>query len=104
MSKILLINPTIVTSDREAVGTVLISDGIITEIIYKESGDYELQVKKISETLQDGEIYDLSGKHLIAGGIDAHVHFREPGLTHKADMETESKAAAAGGAARWAKG
>ena len=97
MSKILLINPTIVTSDREAVGTVLISDGIITEIIYKESGDYELQVKKISETLQDGEIYDLAGKHLIAGGIDAHVHFREPGLTHKADMETESKAAAAGG-------
>lgn len=97
MSKILLINPTIVTSDREAVGTVLISDGIITEIIYKESGDYELQVKKISETLQDGEIYDLTGKHLIAGGIDAHVHFREPGLTHKADMETESKAAAAGG-------
>lgn len=97
MSKILLINPTIVTSDREAVGTVLISDGIITEIIYKESGDYELQVKKISETLQDGEIYDLAGKHLIAGGIDAHVHFREPGLTHKADIETESKAAAAGG-------
>ena len=33
----------------------------------------------------------------MAGGIDAHVHFREPGLTHKADMATESKAAAAGG-------
>ena len=33
----------------------------------------------------------------MAGGIDAHVHFREPGLTHKADMETESRAAAAGG-------
>lgn len=97
MSKILLINPTIVTSDREAVGAVLVSDGIITDIIYKESGDYELQVKKIYDEHPDAETYDLSGKHLIAGGIDAHVHFREPGLTHKADMETESKAAAAGG-------
>ena len=33
----------------------------------------------------------------MAGGIDAHVHFRDPGLTHKADMATESRAAAAGG-------
>jgi dihydroorotase len=45
----------------------------------------------------DAEVWNLEGKHLIAGGIDAHVHFREPGLTHKADMLTESKAAVAGG-------
>ena len=43
------------------------------------------------------EVMELEGKCVMAGGIDAHVHFREPGLTHKADMETESRAAAAGG-------
>lgn len=40
---------------------------------------------------------DLEGKLIFAGGIDAHVHFREPGLTHKADIGSESLAAAAGG-------
>ena len=45
----------------------------------------------------DAQVQDLTGKHVIAGGIDAHVHFRDPGLTHKADMATESRAAAAGG-------
>ena len=40
---------------------------------------------------------DLNGKLVFAGGIDAHVHFREPGLTHKADIGTESLAAVKGG-------
>ncbi|MBQ6577343.1 MAG: amidohydrolase family protein, partial [Bacteroidales bacterium] len=40
---------------------------------------------------------DLGGRILMAGGIDAHVHFREPGLTHKADFFTESRAALLGG-------
>ena len=53
---------------------------------------------KAAEALKAGaEVVNLSGKHLMAGGIDAHVHFREPGLTHKADMATESLAAAYGG-------
>ena len=42
-------------------------------------------------------ITDAAGKWLLPGFIDDHVHFRDPGLTHKADMETESMAAAAGG-------
>ena len=42
-------------------------------------------------------IIDAAGKWLLPGVIDDHVHFRDPGLTHKADMYTESLAAAAGG-------
>mgnify|MGYP002783744909 CR=1 FL=1 len=42
-------------------------------------------------------VIDGTGKHLFPGIIDAQVHFREPGLTHKGDLYTESKAAVAGG-------
>lgn len=43
------------------------------------------------------EVIDAQGMMLLPGAIDVHVHFREPGLTHKADIETESRAAIAGG-------
>lgn len=43
------------------------------------------------------ETIDASGCYLLPGAIDEHVHFRDPGLTHKADITTESHAAAAGG-------
>ena len=43
------------------------------------------------------EVIDLEGKVLMAGGIDTHVHFREPGMTHKADIGSESEAALLGG-------
>ena len=43
------------------------------------------------------EIYDASGKHILSGIIDAHVHFRDPGLTEKEDFQTGSEAAAFGG-------
>ncbi|MEL6522741.1 MAG: allantoinase AllB [Pseudomonadota bacterium] len=43
------------------------------------------------------EIVDVAGLHLIPGAIDVHVHFREPGYTHKEDWETGSQAAAMGG-------
>ena len=43
------------------------------------------------------EVYDARGKWLIPGCIDDQVHFREPGLTHKADIASESRAAVAGG-------
>ena len=43
------------------------------------------------------EVIDLQGKILMAGGIDAHVHFRDPGLTRKADIASESRAALLGG-------
>ena len=88
-------NATIITSRKEAVGSILIEDGKITDIIYKEDEGYIPAVLNILK--RDPEVMELEGKCVMAGGIDAHVHFREPGLTHKADMETESKAAAAGG-------
>lgn len=92
---LLLENATIVTSEKEAKGSVLIKDGLIAEVLYCEDEDYGFRLFKIKQT--GPEVRDLTGRHLIAGGIDAHVHFREPGLTHKADMATESMAAVSGG-------
>lgn len=58
-------------------------------------------IKKISEQIDDfpqnTNIIDAKGKFLIPGIIDDQVHFREPGLTHKANIATESRAAVAGG-------
>ena len=88
-------NATIITAEKEAVGSILIKDGKIDTIIYKEEDTYIYKVMQILKTKP--EVLELEGKCVMAGGIDAHVHFREPGLTHKADMETESRAAAAGG-------
>ena len=95
MKSILLYNATIVTSEKEAVGSVLIKDGKIAKVIYKEDAAYDYHIYNIRK--EEPEVRNLEGKWLMAGGIDAHVHFREPGLTHKADMETESMAAVAGG-------
>ena len=95
MKPLLLHNATIVTSGKEAAGSVLINDGKIVKVVYKEEEAYDYHIYNIRK--EDPEVWDLEGKWLMAGGIDAHVHFREPGLTHKADMETESMAAVAGG-------
>ena len=57
-------------------------------------------IAKISETIPEenlDKIIDAKGKFLLPGVIDDQVHFREPGLTHKGDIESESKAAIAGG-------
>lgn len=92
---ILLEGGTIVTADKEGKGAVLIEGKYITDVFYCEEEDYGF---KVAKALKAGaEVVNLSDKHLMAGGIDAHVHFREPGLTHKADMATESLAAAYGG-------
>ena len=50
-----------------------------------------------SEVRQNSDHLDATGQLLFPGVIDEHVHFREPGLTHKADIESESRAAIAGG-------
>ena len=93
----ILHNATIVTADKEAVGTVVIEDNLIKEVLFSDSEDYEFRTARLLMNNPKAEVMELSGKWMMAGGIDAHVHFREPGLTHKADMETESRAAAAGG-------
>ena len=92
---ILLDKATIVTSEKEAVGTIVIEGDKILDVLYSDAEDYTYNIYKY--TKNGAETVDLAGKHIMAGGVDAHVHFREPGLTHKADMATESLAALAGG-------
>lgn len=92
---ILLENVTIVTSEREETGSIAIESGKIAAVLYSSDENYHHDVWNYRK--QSEETVNLEGKHVIAGGIDAHVHFREPGLTHKADMATESLAAVAGG-------
>ena len=51
----------------------------------------------IADAARQAQVHDCSGLHLLPGLIDDQVHFREPGLTHKAEIATESRAAVAGG-------
>lgn len=94
---IILHKATIVTSEKEEIGTIVVENGRIGDIYYSGNEDFDFRTDKIIKENPDAEVWNLEGKHIIAGGIDAHVHFREPGLTHKADMQTESQAAIAGG-------
>lgn len=92
---ILLEGAIIVTSEKEAEGSIVIEDGKISAVLYSDAEDYGFRLFKAKNA--GAEVVDCSGLHMMAGGIDAHVHFREPGLTHKADMQTESLAAVHGG-------
>jgi dihydroorotase len=94
---ILLQDATIVTAEKVGKGSILICEDKIKEVWWAESEDYSFRVDMFKSKHLEAQVNDLTGKHIIAGGIDAHVHFRDPGLTHKADMATESRAAAAGG-------
>ncbi len=81
--KLLIKNGTVVTPEGERRADVLIEDGIISEI---------------AETVkEDCKTVDASGKHILPGLIDIHVHLREPGYEGKEDIESGSKAAVAGG-------
>lgn len=62
-----------------------------------ENGCITLITNHIQPEASYDEVIDASGCYVLPGVIDDHVHFREPGLTQKADMESESRAAAAGG-------
>ena len=81
----LIKNARIVNENNIFLSDVLIENEIIREI------STEI---KVPENI---EIIDAEGKFLIPGFIDDQVHFREPGLTHKANISTESRAAVAGG-------
>jgi dihydroorotase len=82
----LIKNAFIVNEGKTFRSDLLIKDGKIEEV-----------APSISSYPQDTTIIDATGKYLLPGIIDTHVHFREPGLIHKADIYTESKAAVAGG-------
>jgi dihydroorotase len=84
--KTIIRNATIVNEGRKFIGSVVIEDERIQQVF---AGDDSTQP-------YDLEI-DATGLYLFPGVIDDHVHFREPGLTHKADIASESRTAAAGG-------
>jgi dihydroorotase len=83
-NRIIIRNAHIVNEGRIEVSDLLIGDGLILNIgdIPDEPGT---------------RVIDGSGKYLLPGIIDGQVHFREPGLTHKGDLHSESRAAVAGG-------
>lgn len=78
-------------------GANIVNEGKITrsDILIKDGVFYNIG-KDLSEFEADMTI-EANGKYIFPGLIDDQVHFREPGLTHKADIYTESKAAVAGG-------
>lgn len=86
MEKILIKDAHIINEGTILRGDVLIHNGVIEEI-----------AESISAKSGDVHIFDAEGKYLMPGVIDDQVHFREPGLTHKATIATESRAAVAGG-------
>lgn len=84
--KTLIKNVKIVNEDKEFVGHILIKDD-------KIEGIFDTQ----NTTQQADSVIDGSGLLALPGVIDDQVHFRDPGLTHKGDIQSESKAAIAGG-------
>ncbi len=85
MTNYVLKNASIVNEGKITVSDIRISEGRITKIASDSTPD------------AGDVIMDLSGKHVFPGMIDDQVHFREPGLTHKATIASEARAAVAGG-------
>ncbi len=84
MGKIVIKNAKIVNENTIVESDILIQDDIILKI-----------EKNISDTT--AKVIDVEGNYVFPGVIDDQVHFREPGLTHKGNIATESRAAVAGG-------
>lgn len=84
MSSILIKSATIVNENKQFVSDLLVKDGLIERI----DGQIDVQADRI---------INAEGLYLFPGCIDDQVHFREPGLTYKGDIHSESRAAVAGG-------
>ena len=87
MKRTLIHNVTVVNEGKQFTGAVIIEGDCITAVVEGQVFNQE-----DFETVINGE-----GCYLLPGVIDEHVHFRDPGLTHKADITSESRAAVAGG-------
>jgi dihydroorotase len=74
----------------------MVNEGVVSEGDLLISGQ---RIEKIASSISDAsaEVFDLNGQYLMPGMIDDQVHFREPGLTAKGEIATESAAAIAGG-------
>lgn len=90
MKPILFANGLIFNDGFRFVGSVVVQGGMIREVNY---GRVDLSAVNRDEY----EVVDFQGKLLMPGVIDEHVHFRDPGMTEKGDIATESRAALAGG-------
>ncbi len=86
---ILIKDATIINNGESQKGSLLINGERIERVAY---GDCPQELTELAN-----EVIDAKGLWLIPGAIDDQVHFREPGLTHKADIASESRAAVAGG-------
>ena len=80
-------NATLVNEGQTFVASVFVSNGLISRIV-PDGKPFDAG---------SAVVIDGTGKYLLPGVIDEHVHFREPGMTHKADIQSESRAAVAGG-------
>lgn len=80
-------NATIVNEGQEFLGSVVIEGELISDVI----------AGRLDDVSSYDQVIDGTGLYLFPGVIDSHVHFREPGMTHKADIASESRTAAAGG-------
>ncbi|MDR1500574.1 MAG: dihydroorotase [Tannerellaceae bacterium] len=83
---LLIYNACVVNEGSAFDGSVLVVDGMIADVV-----EGKMEYPGFGETL------DAGGRLLLPGVIDDQVHFREPGLTHKGDISSESRAAVAGG-------
>lgn len=88
MKKTLIKEATIINEGRTFVGSVLIEGDKIKQVF---------EGSEMPSADSNTQVIEAKGKFLIPGAIDDQVHFREPGLTHKGDIASESRAAAAGG-------
>lgn len=92
----LIENASVVNEGEVFKADVLVRDGLIADIF--RPGDFHSDSSTCATQLPcETRTIDATGKYLIPGIIDEHVHFREPGLTAKADIASESRAAVAGG-------
>ena len=78
-------------------GAKIVNEGQVLESDLLIEGDMIVYINSYLEDLPVDEKIDATGMCLIPGIIDDQVHFREPGLTHKAEIKTEAAAAVAGG-------
>lgn len=88
--KTLLYNARIISDNQTTHGYIVIDDDTIETVAAGHPDESMLHAPGV-------QTIDCEGDYLIPGAIDTHVHFRDPGLTAKGDIETESRAAVAGG-------
>lgn len=90
MKPTILNNGLIISDGFRFVGSIVVEGGLITSVKMGRTAPGDISA-------DDYDIIDCQGKILLPGMIDEHVHFRDPGLTEKGDIATESRAALAGG-------